>query len=174
MFSPKRKTLFLYFFSAFCFFLCVFALFGPILVLTTTGGESVALFGFPLIFGGTAEYRLPSGVYSYTFGLSVFMLVLTQCFLLGGVSCLLGKKSRFNRIASILLVGAGIVMTCMAPHLLCEWNSLPMDGVTFGGSLYLILFLGVVGIVLEILYGVFSTANPAKPESISEKNEKKR
>ena len=162
MFSKQRRPLFLYFFSALCFFLCVLSLFGPILVVHTTGGESLALFGFPLIFGGTAEYTVPSGVYSYTFGLSVFMLVVSQCFLLGGISCLLGKRSRFNRVASILLVATGIVMTCVAPQLLCEWNSLPMDGVTFGGSLYLILVLGVVGIGLEILYGVFSTTKPAK------------
>ena len=89
------------------------------------------------------------------------MLIVSQCFLLGGVSCLLGKRSLFNRVASIVLVAAGIVMTCVAPQLLCSLNSLPMDGVRFGGSLYLILALGVVGIVLEILYGVFSTAKPA-------------
>jgi len=162
MFSKKGRPLFLYFFSALCFFLCVLSLFGPILVVRTTGGESLALFGFPLIFGGKAEYVVPSGVYSYTFGLSIFMLILSQCFLLGGISCLLGKRSRFNRVASILLVATGIVMTCIAPQLLCEWNSLPMDGVTFGGSLILILVLGVAGIVLEILYGVFSTAKPEK------------
>ena len=40
--------------------------------------------------------------------------------------------------------------------------SLPNDGVSFGGSLYLILVLGIVGIVLEILYGFFSTAKPQK------------
>lgn len=159
----------MYFFAALCFFCCLGALFGPLLVMTTSGGESVALMGFPLIFGGKAEYHLPSGVYSYTFGLSVFMLILSQCFLLGGISCLLGKKSRFNRIASILLVAAGIGMTCVAPELLCKWNLLPMDGVSFGGSLYLILFLGVVGIALEILYGVFAPSKPAKTEPISKK-----
>lgn len=162
MFSGKAKTLFLYFFAAFCFFACVAALFGPILVVKTTGGESVALYGFPLIFGGQAEYHLPSGVYSYSFHLSVYMLIVSQCFLLGGISCLLGKKSRFNRIASIVLVFAGIVMTCIAPNVLQSSNFLPCDGMSFGGSLILILVLGVVGIVLEILYSVFSQTNSAK------------
>ncbi len=161
-FSAKGRSLFLYFFAALCFFLCVASLFGPILVVRTSGGESIALFGFPLTFGGRADYTLPSGVYSYTFALSVYMLVTSQCFLLGGVSCLLGKRSLFNRIASILLVATGIVLTIIAPQVLATDNSLPNDGVSFGGSLYLILVLGIVGIVLEILYGVFSASKPQK------------
>lgn len=169
MLGMKKWLLFIYLLSAICFFLCVLSMFGPLLIVTTQAGESVAFFGWIVIFGGKADYVFPSGTYSFSFAMSVYLLVMSQCFLLSGISCLLGKRSRFNRLASILLAVAGIGMSCFYKLGVCEANGLPADGVSYGGALPLILTLGIIGIVLEIIYGIFATPNPAKTAPISKK-----
>ena len=152
--------------------LCSIALLGamvcmllPMLKVKTYAGETISLPGITILFGGVVEQELPSGVYSFSFNVNLYLLVLSQGFLLSAIACLLGRQSRFNRIFSISLAGASMIALLFARRFVCLASPITYEGLEydFGFALSFILCLGAL--VWEvILLAVFDqrAANTAK------------
>ena len=108
--SQLRKYRFAY--SAFvsaliamgCFFLADIS-------VSTLGGERIFVYGFTLAFGGEIVRVIDGSVYSLSFQVSIFALVLLMCLFLSSIAAVLSKESFVNRlVACALALGAGVLM----------------------------------------------------------------
>lgn len=156
--------------SAFSLLVAIGMLFLPLVYVETAAGERVYFYGATLLFGGTVDAVLPSGVYSFAFGVNLYLLIATQVFLLSAVSAFLAKQSHFNRIFSLVLGTAGIVLISLTPLWLSMTSSLTQNGthLTYGYILSCVFASASMGIEIVLLF--MSLGKSKKPRE-SEKPE---
>ena len=127
----------------------------PLFTTFTPYGERIDFYGFWLIFGGQRDFVLPSGVYSFTARLSLYLLIVSQCLLLGAAGGYLSRHSAFNaRFSALLAIGA-VVGISMTRFLLSFTMSVPQDGFFFGYGFYLALCFAALGLAIVILANIF-------------------
>ena len=112
-------------------------MFLPLLSMATVGDEAVLFGGATLLFGGDIVAELPSGIYAFHFDVNIPILIITQAYLLGAVSCFLGTQSKFNRIFSMLLLLTGSVAMFFLPEMVIPTSTLTREGLGFAYGLYL-------------------------------------
>ena len=148
--------------SALSFLFAVGMMFLPLVQVSTLAGETIPFFGANLIFGGIIETTLPSGVYSFSFSMNIFLLIITQAFILGAVSCYLARVSIFNRIVSFLLGLAAFIVLFFTPMFITRTSSLPAEGTLYSYGFYLSAFFGLLGCVGETILTIDQVRNRKK------------
>lgn len=138
---------------------CVFL---PLLKTATIEGEEILFYGWRLLFGGREDALLSSGVYSFSFSTNIYLLVATQTFLLAAVSCFLGKQSVFNRIFSIVLAIAGIVLLSLSPIWVSKTSSLPRNSLNMAYGYVLSSCLAFAAVLIEVFLLVLAFAKRKK------------
>ncbi|MCR5348641.1 MAG: hypothetical protein K6E59_03425 [Bacilli bacterium] len=142
------------------------ALFLPLLSTKDISGNSISFFGWPVIFGGNVEASTSSGTYAFTFNINIALLVLTQCFLLSGVSCALGGQSVFNRVFALVFSSVCLAGLCMTPWLVSLFSPIPFDGLSLGYGGWVSFALSALVIIGEIAW-IVMTKKPSKNDKKS-------
>lgn len=141
---------------------CLVFMFLPLLTMVTVPGEKAEFYGGTLLFGGTLLCELPSGVYEFRFEMNIGILIITQCYLLSGISTYLGANSRFNRVFSLVLnLGATIALTFVQPMVLST-STLTVSGLGYGYGYHLCMVFAVSAFVLQTV-GLILSFIPKKP-----------
>lgn len=125
------------------------SLFLPFLMVATSGGESIPVFGHTVLFGGQVEARLASGTYAFSFELNIYLLIAGQGLLLALVACLLGKDSSFNQAFSVLLGLASIILISLTFVVLPKSFHMPLDGISYGVGFYLAFGFAIIGVAAQ-------------------------
>ncbi len=113
--SQLKKYPFAYL-ASFSAILALGFFFLPNLYATTMEGTRIYFRGAMLAFGGEVITEVGGSVYSFSFSINIFALILLMCLFLSGVAALLSKESFINRIAASLLALAAVVLAFMLPN----------------------------------------------------------
>ena len=124
-------------------------MFLPLLKTSTGAGEEILFYGSTLLFGGKIDLELPSGVYSFSFQTNIYLLITTQTFLLGAISCLLAKQSSFNRVFSLVLSIAGIVLLALSPTTVARSSTLSQKDFAFAYGFILSVVCAGLAVLIE-------------------------
>ena len=136
----------------------------PLLKTETAFNETIEFSGVLLLFGGTLTRELGSGVYSFTFNVNVYLLIVSQGFLLSAISCLLGRMSRFNRVFSLALGLASVVALCFAKRFVALSSPIAYDGLEFHYGFSIGLSLAIVSLIGEVIALSVFDKKPQKKE----------
>lgn len=146
----KRPPFYRYGLPALCFLAAFGTMFASLVQTDTAYGETIYFYGAKVLFGGEMIRNLASGQYSFTLYVNIYLLVVSQLFLLAAVSGFLSSNNTFNRVFSLGLSTLAIVGVSLSAVFVSIVNHLPMDGLLVSYGSFFSIVLSVIGIVLEI------------------------
>ena len=153
--AGDRKTIFFSVGLSLLLSVALCSLFLPLLSVMTPAGETISFYGWNILAGGPIVAELPSGVYSFSFRVNIYLLVATQAYLLSVISCFLGRQSIFNRAFSLVTALGAAVLVGLNPLVIPQFSSLPANSVSFAYGSYLSIGFAGVAILGELVLLVF-------------------
>ena len=144
---PITKTLNIV--SAVLFLLSLGSLFLPILKVSTATNESIRFFGWTVLFGGTVEATTESGIYSFSFGVNIGLLITMQGLLLSAAACFLCGRSKVNRVFAAVLSLASLVALFFTRNFVAMSSAVAPTGLAFAFGWWMAVGFAGIGIYAE-------------------------